>query len=1020
MYWNTPGFEETKKDFGENADGFLNKKNSPYYNEVQTIIYQNLKKILGHQLQIEAQAAIKEALESKYEVVENQNQYLQRLLVDPDKQVHLQRENKLIKLEGEKLQQNIQFQELLKKKDEEIKSIRDERNQLSTENYVLQRKIWSKIFEEEPPQMQEFYDCQTELRLALENKNLYVEKLNGKLEHFLLDPFWEKIQQQNDKISNQQSQQFTDRIKDIRELISTQRDYQNSIQKNLQTQTRQTDYQEIHSPLEQQSYSIQQNQKEEFAKDPTAYKDLLRKYKELEELLIRKNKEIQDLQQDKSHFQEVVSDVYSTLKVYYQQVIEDKDLQQQYIQKLDQCQIEEKNKNTQINTILEELLLNYRGIEVQVKEEIMQNQKKMQQLENELSKKDEMIKMDYDKAKEELLTSMGKLQEAQNIITQLQNQLQNEQQEKQEIMKEFELNKSQLLKKVAELNSEVAKVLSKSDQEVSKIKIENLKNKQQAMQLMTMLTERENEIATLRIKITQNDEELKRLRKKNISITGEITGPYKPHLCQQINQNRSDIKLASLITPAKSTLKAESFQNSKGFSLPNINFNNKRNRGRSLHTKVNNEMQLGDGDPFFKIRFIRTIKEWAVYWKYYNDNYQIKLQLLDKLLTTKKLREDFSISQDIKLQVLKEAINSSEEEMFETITHLLAELLDLNQLNKEELEDLDIGSRIVRSLRVPKDGEDEREFTNLQISGLKILSFMDMENMHWSQHMSEELMNVNGLKCLSESIKQTEKQWIRMLAFQTLHLMASQKALIPFMISYKINSELLLSIEEMSNEVIVASLGYFSALLKDEQFINSISDIKGLLKLNELLFHQDPGVVANTLLCINNVIPNFTYHKSLYKENVLQKIGDIAGHSIDIKTRLHALKLIRTLIDHGTEMEIDQINEIVLPQLLENILLPYNETLKEISPERDLILQTLKITSSIIEDFQHPDEEKLAEYILKLLCHSEIKNDPKIEKNTTEIVFKLWKTSEDIQKDKQMMILQHMDLCQTVQQKNRL
>lgn len=42
MYWNTPGFEETKKDFGENADGFLNKKNSPFYNEVQTIIYQNL------------------------------------------------------------------------------------------------------------------------------------------------------------------------------------------------------------------------------------------------------------------------------------------------------------------------------------------------------------------------------------------------------------------------------------------------------------------------------------------------------------------------------------------------------------------------------------------------------------------------------------------------------------------------------------------------------------------------------------------------------------------------------------------------------------------------------------------------------------------------------------------------------------------------------------------------------------------------------------------------------------------
>lgn len=51
--------------------------------------------------------------------------------------------------------------------------------------------------------------------------------------------------------------------------------------------------------------------------------------------------------------------------------------------------------------------------------------------------------------------------------------------------------------------------------------------------------------------------------------------------------------------------------------------------------------------------------------------------------------------------------------MFETIVHLMAELLDLHKLEKDEIEDLDVGARVVRCLRVPKDGEDEREFNNL-------------------------------------------------------------------------------------------------------------------------------------------------------------------------------------------------------------------------------------------------------------------------------------------------------------------
>lgn len=50
-------------------------------------------------------------------------------------------------------------------------------------------------------------------------------------------------------------------------------------------------------------------------------------------------------------------------------------------------------------------------------------------------------------------------------------------------------------------------------------------------------------------------------------------------------------------------------------------------------------------------------------------------------------------------------------------------------------------------------------------------------------------------------------------------------------------------------------------------------------------------------------------------------------------------------------MEVDQINELIIPQLLPNLDLPHGETLTEITPERDLILQTLKANSALIEDF---------------------------------------------------------------------
>ena len=57
--------------------------------------------------------------------------------------------------------------------------------------------------------------------------------------------------------------------------------------------------------------------------------------------------------------------------------------------------------------------------------------------------------------------------------------LQNEKQEKKRIYEDFEESKKILMNKVSELNSEVARVLSQSDQEISRLKIDGFKNIEQ-------------------------------------------------------------------------------------------------------------------------------------------------------------------------------------------------------------------------------------------------------------------------------------------------------------------------------------------------------------------------------------------------------------------------------------------------------------------------------------------------------------------------------------------------------------
>ena len=66
-----------------------------------------------------------------------------------------------------------------------------------------------------------------------------------------------------------------------------------------------------------------------------------------------------------------------------------------------------------------------------------------------------------------------------------------------------------------------------------------------------------------------------------------------------------------------------------------------------------------------------------------------------------------------------------------------------------------------------------------------------------------------------------------------------------------------------------------------------------------MLYSDNNGILSNSILSIYSLIPNFNYHKTMYKENILERLGNIAGKSSNLNTRLHALALIRKLIDNA-------------------------------------------------------------------------------------------------------------------------
>lgn len=181
-----------------------------------------------------------------------------------------------------------------------------------------------------------------------------------------------------------------------------------------------------------------------------------------------------------------------------------------------------------------------------------------------------------------------------------------------------------------------------------------------------------------------------------------------------------------------------------------------------------------------------------------------------------------------------------------------------------------------------------------------------------------------------------------------------------------------------------------------------------MLKLHDYIFDENDDVVANSILCMTSLIPNFSYHKTLYDGKILKKLGEVAGKSENQICKIQALTLLRKLIDFGEEHNIEVLNELSLPPTIDNLTIPKKEDLSTQTPYRDILYNTLKIFAFLLDDFACLEEEKLIKSMLILLQGNQIDNDPKIEKLVIQIIKILWDQSQEL-------MLQYIDNKEIIQ-----
>jgi len=123
----------------------------------------------------------------------------------------------------------------------------------------------------------------------------------------------------------------------------------------------------------------------------------------------------------------------------------------------------------------------------------------------------------------------------------------------------------------------------------------------------------------------------------------------------------------------------------------------------------------------------------------------------------------------------------------------------------------------------------------------------------------------------------------------------------------------------------------------------------------------------------------------MYKTEIIERIASVAGTSPYPTTRIHALSLFKKLIEHASvrkmrgkakanfdidfffkfsmliqkEKECELLNIQGSGLILRNLEVAEGETLREVTPLRDVLYRSIKIIRSLVEDFPCPDEHLL-------------------------------------------------------------
>ncbi|KAL4480875.1 hypothetical protein ABPG73_020896 [Tetrahymena malaccensis] len=1023
------------------------------------------KRILSLEIQNETLEQISELLKHKNETLEKEVKHLKQIIIDPEKKPDVLREIKLRETEDKKYNLEQQMKLMHKQYENAVQQLIEEKGLADREVQILRKQL-NQNHEQQPTdhsqQLSDLVKLVDDMKSLIQKKNEQIERLQFKNE------ILEKNQRQlpDGNINDDEPDEY-DMILNPERAGETQKDFIKPILKNSNQKV--------------------QNDKEAIDKEIPAdlTKEDLRKmlkYKnnEFEQIIIKKNEELEQQEKLTQQKMKIINEAYETIRTYYNEVLQDPTQKDELLKNLQKAQQNENKDITQLCQLLRDLLLRKESQELIAKQEILDQDKRIQQLKDEIKFYEQKNQQELDKQGKDYKQNLEKLYQQEATIENLQRQIQEKDNEIKQKTIALEQQNNDLKYKIKEQMSQIDNLSSLNLDSYQQIKQENYQNSEQNKQLLAVINEKEKEIAHLRLKCSSQEEDLKKLRKRNINLKNQIEGgmqqiPLKtqsssgygkdPDLYTKKNISREQSpymrtptqsnvvgnqsyrldtinSTAPIGVNSKSYANTPSNKNGVGTSKNQVLLSNPSiYQVNSPNININNVPPLNaNTNPFLKIKYIRTLKEWFQYWVSYADNTTFKFQLLERMSHTEKLKDEFSKSPEMKMRVFKDALESQNSDMYEQAIQIMADIIDLNKLTDKEMEYINNGHIAVRCLRGPRPEEDLNDYHNVHMAGLKVLSFMNTCNLPWTPQMTEEFQNVQAMKLLISYLRQYEKEWPKLLSFNVLNFMAKNKILVNQVINqliknfnfqfkfdvqiYKkmiqndLQQLLIINLDESNQELLASNLNLFGLLLQIEPFKQTVKEDQKLMKLLNLLFEQNNSVLSGTLLwqiqlnskqltnqlkyvfiiynqkSISYLIPQYTFNRLIFKENIIERIAQIGTKSPYPATKSNALTLMKRIVENGDERDINLLNIYGGSDLVYNLELEEEENLKENRYVRERIIKTLKIYEYIIEHSVVRDEMSFIKKLMKLFSNRQIKQEPKVERIVLEIIHQLWDKME--------------------------